>query len=87
MDYLGRLSPGMVAGHRGLILGFLMIALCTAWNILGADAVGEGSLVLNIALLLPFVALVVFSCAARTRGRAPEPVHFRCVTPICSEAS
>ena len=61
VDYIGRLSPAIVAGHRGLILGFLMIALCTAWNILGADAVGEGSFVLNIALLLPFVALVVFA--------------------------
>ena len=68
VDYLGRLSPAMVAGHRGLVLGFLMIAMCTAWNILGADAVGEGSFVLNIALLLPFVALVDIRAAQRTRG-------------------
>jgi len=61
VDYIGRLAPALVAGHRGLILGFLMIALCTAWNILGAGAVGEGSLILNIALLLPFIALVVFA--------------------------
>jgi amino acid transporter len=64
VDYIGRLSPAMVAGHRGLMLGFLMIALCTAWNILGAGAVGEGSLVLNVALLLPFVALVGFALHA-----------------------
>ena len=67
VDYLGRLSPAMVAGHRGLVIGFLMIALCTAWNILGAGAVGEGSLFLNVALLLPFVALVIFALHA---GRA-----------------
>jgi len=75
VDYIGRLSPAIVAGHRGLILGFLMIALCTAWNILGADAVGEGSLVLNIALLLPFVALVGFALhgghAAAKAGTIP----------------
>ncbi|MFZ0978803.1 MAG: APC family permease [Candidatus Acidiferrales bacterium] len=75
VDYIGRLSPAIVAGHRGLILGFLMIALCTAWNILGADAVGEGSFVLNIALLLPFVALVGFALhgghAAAKAGTIP----------------
>jgi len=59
VDYLGRLAPSMVAGHRGLALGFAMIAFCTAWNILGAGAVGEASVFLNIALLLPFVALIV----------------------------
>jgi amino acid transporter len=67
VDYVGRLAPSMVAGHRGLMLGFLMIALCTAWNILGAGAVGEGSVFLSIALLAPFLALVVF---ALHHGRA-----------------
>ncbi|MGO9589145.1 MAG: APC family permease [Candidatus Acidiferrales bacterium] len=79
VDYIGRLSPAIVAGHRGLILGFLMIALCTAWNILGADAVGEGSFVLNIALLLPFVALVVFALqsghAGASAGAAAIPLR------------
>ena len=59
VDYLGRLSPAMVAGHRGLILGFGMIALCTAWNIFGAGAVGEGSVFLNVALLAPFAVLAI----------------------------
>jgi amino acid transporter len=67
VDYLGQLAPGIVAGHRGLVLGFLMIVLCTAWNIFGANAVGEGSMFLNVALLAPFVALVVF---ALHRGHA-----------------
>jgi amino acid transporter len=38
-----------------------MIALCTAWNIVGARAVGDGSVFLNVALLLPFVALIGFA--------------------------
>lgn len=63
VDYLGRLAPSLVAGHRGLALGFAMIAFCTAWNILGAGAVGEASVVLNVALLLPFVALVAVALA------------------------
>jgi amino acid transporter len=59
--YLGQLAPSVVAGHRGLIIGFSMIAICTAWNILGTRAMGEGSVALNVALLLPFVALVVIA--------------------------
>jgi amino acid transporter len=59
--YLGRFAPNAVAGHRGLLIGFGMIALCTAWNILGTRAMGRGSVGLNIALLLPFVALVVIA--------------------------
>jgi amino acid transporter len=59
--YLGRFAPHVVAGHRGLIIGFGMIALCTAWNVLGTRAMGEGSVALNVALLLPFVALVVIA--------------------------
>jgi amino acid transporter len=61
IDYIGQFMPGLVAGHRGLILGFAMIALCTAWNILGVRSVGEGSVWLNVALLVPFVALTVIA--------------------------
>src|ERR1700692_2607568 len=59
--YIGRLMPGAVAGQRGLILGFAMIALCTAWNVFGVQAVGEGSVWLNIALFAPFVGLVILA--------------------------
>jgi amino acid transporter len=59
VDYLGRFAPWMVAGHRGLAIGFGMIVLCTAWNLLGVRAMGEGSVVLNVALLSPFAVLIV----------------------------
>jgi amino acid transporter len=61
IDYIGQFAPGLVAGHRGLILGFAMIAICTAWNVLGVRSVGEGSVWLNVALLAPFVALTVMA--------------------------
>jgi amino acid transporter len=61
VDYVGRVAPALTAGHRALWLGFGMIILCTAWNVVGARAVGEGSLWLNVALLAPFVVLV--ACA------------------------
>src|SRR5579862_3103923 len=54
VDYLSRVAPFLTAGHRGLVIGFAMIAACTGWNIIGAHCVGEGSLWLNIALLSPF---------------------------------
>jgi amino acid transporter len=80
VDYIGRLAPAMVAGRRGLVLGFAMIALCTAWNILGAGAVGEASVFLNIALFAPFVALVAFAldssrAAATSSGAAAIPLR------------
>jgi amino acid transporter len=61
VDYLSRFAPGIVAGHRGLAIGFGMIAVCTAWNILGVRAVGEGSLGLSTALLAPFVVLALIA--------------------------
>src|SRR5580704_4651339 len=72
--YMPRLIRGLQTGHRGLLLGFGMIALCTAWNIFGARAVGEGSVWLNIALLAPFVALVILALGSgRTAPIAPVP--------------
>ena len=76
VDYIGRLAPGAVTGHRGLIIGFAMIAGCTAWNVAGARAVGDGSLAMNVALLLPFVALIVFA-VFRGRGEASAAIPLR----------
>ncbi len=61
VDYIGQLVPSAVAGHHGLALGLSMIALCSLWNIVGARAVGEGSVLLNVALLLPFVGLILLA--------------------------
>lgn len=61
VSYLGRFAPQLVAGYRGLLLMLAMIAVCTAWNIAGARAVGEGSLWLNALLFTPFVILVALA--------------------------
>jgi amino acid transporter len=74
--YASRFMPGLQSGHRGLLLGFAMIALCTAWNILGARSVGEGSVWLNVALLAPFVALIVLALGM-DRGGMPASVPLR----------
>jgi amino acid transporter len=74
--YIGRFKPELVAGHGGLILGFAMIALCTAWNVFGVRAVGEGSVWLSVALLSPFVALIIFALGnGRTGGGVPVPLR------------
>ena len=79
IDYIGQFAPGVVSGHRGLILGFAMIAICTAWNILGVRSVGEGSVWLNVALLVPFVALTVLALGSGRfsggTGAAPAPLR------------
>jgi len=61
VDYLARVAPPLAYGHRPLMLGLGMIVVCTLWNVVGARAVGEGSIWLNVALLLPFAALVAFA--------------------------
>ena len=68
--YIGRFAPGLVSGSRGLYLGFAMIALCTAWNFVGVRAVGEGSVWLNVVLLAPFIALIVFAIGSGRVGEA-----------------
>jgi amino acid transporter len=79
IDYIGQFMPGLVAGHRGLILGFAMIALCTAWNILGVSSVGEGSVWMNVALLAPFVALTILALGSGkfSRGADAAPIPLR----------
>jgi len=58
VSYLQRFVPRLAAGYTGVALELAMIVACTAWNILGAGAVGEASVWLNVALLLPFVGIV-----------------------------
>src|SRR6202163_4370619 len=79
ISYIGQFVPGLVAGHRGMILGFAMIAICTAWNILGVRSVGEGSVWLSVALLAPFVALTILALGsgkfAGSAGAAAVPLR------------
>ncbi len=78
IDYIGQFAPGLVAGHRGLILGFAMIAICTAWNILGAHSVGEGSVWMNVALFAPFVALTILALGSgKFSGGTAAPIPLR----------
>jgi len=57
VTYLGRIEPAWTAGARGTLWALAVVVLCSAWNLRGAKAVGEGSVRLFCLLLSPFVAL------------------------------
>jgi amino acid transporter len=76
VGYLGRFAPWLVEGNRGLAIGFAEIALCTAWNLAGVRAMGDGSVALNVALLTPFAVLIVMALSHRPEG-APAAVPLR----------
>ncbi len=56
--YLGRLLPTWTAGYRGTMWALAVVVGCTVWNLRGARAVGDGSIVLFCLLLAPFGVLV-----------------------------
>jgi amino acid transporter len=56
--YLGRLAPGLTAGHRAFGWALAVLLTCLAWNLLGAASVGTGSVWLMCLLLSPFGLLV-----------------------------
>ncbi|MGB6431771.1 MAG: APC family permease [Candidatus Acidiferrales bacterium] len=78
VSYLERFVPRMAAGYTGVALELAIIVACTAWNILGAGAVGEASVWLNVALLLPFVGVVI-AALARSHAASAAPVS---ATPL-----
>ncbi len=63
--YLGRFAPALTSGYRMTLVGLAMIALCTAWNVVGTRAVGGGSVGLAVVLLAPFVVLMAYGFAHR----------------------
>ena len=74
VSYMSRFAPVLVAGHRGILIGVIMIAACAVWNMLGASAVGRSSLAMTLLLLAPFVVLTVYAvlhAGVSGGGRAP----------------
>jgi len=76
VEYLSRFAPRFATGHAGIALEIGMIVACTAWNILGAGAVGEGSIWLNFILLLPFLGIIAVALF-RQHGFASAPAPLR----------
>jgi amino acid transporter len=59
--YLTRLFPWFAEGHRGVMVGLAVVALCTILNIAGVRVVSTTSLWLFFLLSSPFVAIVILS--------------------------
>lgn len=68
--YLGRLEPAWTAGWHAAVWELGLIAVCCVWNLLGAPAVGDGSMGLFVLLLSPFAVLVAFAVV-----RGAHPAH------------
>jgi len=59
--YLAALWPDATAGYRGWLIKLAVVAACLVWNLLGAKAVGNGSILLGALMLIPFVVITVFA--------------------------
>ncbi len=61
VSYLGKFSPGLVAGWHGYAWSLAVVILCCFWNLRGAPAVGDDSVWMSGLLLAPFAVLVVLA--------------------------
>ncbi|HTB13249.1 MAG TPA: APC family permease [Bryobacteraceae bacterium] len=69
---LGQLWPPATHNPYRVLIPVVVILGCVAWNMLGAKAVGDGSIVLGLLLLAPFGAMVAL---APHRGIPTGAVH------------
>jgi amino acid transporter len=60
VSYLGKFNPSLTDGWYGYAWKAGVVALCCAWNLRGAPAVGEDSVWMSALLLAPFAVLVGF---------------------------
>ena len=59
--YLVRLFPWFDVGHRGLLVGIAVVAVCAALNLAGIRVVAMTSVWLFVLLSAPFVAITVLA--------------------------
>jgi len=59
--YLTRVFPWFNEGHRGVMVGLAVVAVCVLLNIAGVKVVSTTSLWLFFALSMPFVLIVLLS--------------------------
>ena len=57
--YLNKFSPALTSGWKAYAWSLAVVVVCSLWNLRGAPAVGEGSILLFVLLLSPFVFLVI----------------------------
>src|SRR3954465_6454232 len=72
--YLTRLWPKASEGHNPVIIAAMVIVCCTLWNLRGAGAVGNSSMLMTIALLAPFGLMIVYA-VFRVANSGAHVVH------------
>ena len=76
VDYLGHLAPSLTAGLRGAGIALALVAVCAAWNLLGARAVGMSSVAMGCLLLGPFALLTAYAALHCAQGgTSATPLH------------
>lgn len=59
--YLGRIWPLALQGPNRVLIAATVVLICVLWNLVGAKAVGSGSVVLGILLLSPFLLIALLA--------------------------
>jgi amino acid transporter len=80
--YLGRLWPDATAGHRGVAIAAAMIVVCLLWNLLGAKAVGAGSVLLGAVMLSPFALIILYAFFRHLTPGPTPPAHGSLLTGV-----
>ena len=73
---LSQLWPPAKEDSNRMMISAAIIGACLIWNLFGARAVGDGSILLGVVLLAPFALLVAYG-VTRTPAAAPAaaPIH------------
>jgi amino acid transporter len=71
--YLGKLAPAWIAADRAALWSVAVVAACCLWNLRGAPEVGDGSMVLSLVLLAPFVWLTAAGLGHGWTGHVAHP--------------
>jgi amino acid transporter len=77
VSYLGHFAPAVTAGGRGFWIGVGLVAASATWNLLGAHAIGDSSVLLGVLLLAPFVVLSFYAAAHPGSGGGANAVPLR----------
>src|SRR5882724_5606264 len=80
--YLTRLFPVLNQGNRGLAIKVTMVLVCLLWNMYGAKAVGNGSVLLGILMLSPFALITIFALFRHLTIHAAPPAEGSFLTGI-----
>jgi amino acid transporter len=73
--YLARIWPAAGDARHATIIGIALIALCVAINLSGIKIVGGGSLLMTLALLLPFAFVIGFALSPHAHGGGSNGFH------------